>query len=144
MEEREILVTKFGVQRLENFLEFLLHFLSNHMECHYKNISYFLQQYCRTEPSTGSLMTIFYKGRVCVCDVTELQARAIIWLARRGMEEKVKIPGVDLSSPSPSPSPLPYLLSQLCVSPGVPLKRSLQRFLQKRKDRIKSISPYNH
>ncbi|CAK9167854.1 unnamed protein product [Ilex paraguariensis] len=83
-------------------------------------------------------LTIFYDGRVSVCDVTELQARAIILLASREMEEKSKT----LSGSSDPPSPL--LQSQLSSPTGLPLKRSLQRFLQKRKHRIQATSPYNH
>ncbi|KAG6594460.1 Protein TIFY 5A, partial [Cucurbita argyrosperma subsp. sororia] len=82
-------------------------------------------------------LTIFYNGRICVCDVTELQARAILKLATREMEEK------DLNEPT-SPmlqqSPVP----RTPTTPGLSMKRSLQRFLQKRKHRVQATSPYNH
>lgn len=63
-----------------------------------------------------------------------IQARAIIRIARKEMEEKSKTP----SSFSEPPSPL--LPSQA----GVSMKKSLQRFLQKRKSRIQATSPYHH
>lgn len=63
-----------------------------------------------------------------------IQARAIIHLASREMEEKTK------TSSSFSEPQSPLLQSQT----GVSMKKSLQRFLQKRKNRIQAISPYHH
>uniref|UniRef100_A0A2N9GT39 Protein TIFY n=1 Tax=Fagus sylvatica TaxID=28930 RepID=A0A2N9GT39_FAGSY len=84
-------------------------------------------------------LTIFYNGKICVYDVTEFQARTILLLATREMEERLKTPtGLEPSSPS--------LQSPLC-SPNTTdlfMKSSLQRFLQKRKLRIQATSPYNH
>ncbi|XP_062012723.1 protein TIFY 5A-like [Rosa rugosa] len=89
-------------------------------------------------------LTIFYDGMMCVSDVTKLQARSILFLANKEMEERFK------TSPSPSPSPCastsepssPSLQSPIC-SPS--MKKSLQTFLQKRKYRIQATShPYNH
>ncbi|CAK7340367.1 unnamed protein product [Dovyalis caffra] len=80
-------------------------------------------------------ITIFYNGRISVCDVTEFQARAIIWLASREMEERIKSAR---SNQAPKP-----LHSQLYGPPGLSLKRSLQMFLQKRKKRAEAISPYS-
>uniref|UniRef100_A0A5B7AIU0 Protein TIFY n=1 Tax=Davidia involucrata TaxID=16924 RepID=A0A5B7AIU0_DAVIN len=85
------------------------------------------------EKQSQQQLTIFYKGRVSVCDVTEIQARAIIMHASREMEEKMKTP----------PSS-PLLQSQLYSPIGLSMKRSLQQFLQKRKHRIQATSPYNH
>ncbi|OUZ99369.1 Tify [Macleaya cordata] len=84
-------------------------------------------------------LTIFFDGRICVCDVTELQARAILSLARREMDERMKTPrSLDPASP--------VLQSQLhSPNNGISMKRSLQRFLQKRKNRIQATShPYNN
>ncbi|XP_061373844.1 protein TIFY 5A-like [Gastrolobium bilobum] len=79
-------------------------------------------------------LTIFYDGKICVCDVTELQARYILMHANKEMEQRMKTPtGSEPSSPN-------------LYSPGTGLsmKRSLQRFLQKRKNRIQEASPYHH
>ncbi|XP_009602642.1 protein TIFY 5A [Nicotiana tabacum] len=79
-------------------------------------------------------LTIFYNGKVVVSDATELQAKAIIYLASREMEENTKT-----SSPiSEASSPL------LQTQTGLSMKRSLQGFLQKRKNRIQATSPYHH
>ncbi|XP_008787820.2 protein TIFY 5A [Phoenix dactylifera] len=101
-------------------------------------------------------ITIFYNGRICVCDVTEFQARAIISMAKREMDDRMKKNQLHhqqqhqhqqnnhnkSSPPQPpvfSPQALPQTLDQ-----GLSMKRSLQRFLQKRKMRINAASPYNY
>ncbi|XP_073137713.1 protein TIFY 5A-like [Henckelia pumila] len=68
-------------------------------------------------------LSIFYNGRVATCDVTELQARAIILLAKRQMLDQKMALGATGTA-------------------GLSMKRSLQRFLQKRKTRAQSASPY--
>ncbi|KDP37988.1 hypothetical protein JCGZ_04631 [Jatropha curcas] len=83
-------------------------------------------------------LTIFYNGNICVCDVTELQARNILMLASREMDDKIR-------SASGSPEPTSPTLSSPVYSPnnGLSMKRSLQRFLQKRNHRIQATYPYN-
>ncbi|KAF5736338.1 putative Jasmonate-zim-domain protein 8 [Tripterygium wilfordii] len=81
-------------------------------------------------------LTILYNGRVCVSDVTELQARAILSLAAREVEETRKTPTSSSTVPVSSSSQLSTTPSNLSMN------RSLQRFLQKRKNRIQSKSPY--
>ncbi|KAL8045622.1 hypothetical protein ABFX02_08G126600 [Erythranthe guttata] len=83
-------------------------------------------------------LTIFYNGRVAVCDATELQARAIIWVASHAVVED-KTNGSPGSDPVSSP-----LLSPSMYSPSsvVSMKRSLKMFLQKRKTRSQATSPY--
>ncbi|CAI9782159.1 unnamed protein product [Fraxinus pennsylvanica] len=81
-------------------------------------------------------LTIFYNGNVAVCNVTELQARVMILLARREMEERTRewSPGSDPCSPllqSPLHSPTSFCM-----------RRSLQRFLNKRKSRVQAM-PYH-
>ncbi|XP_049372601.1 protein JAZ13 [Solanum verrucosum] len=77
------------------------------------------------ENKKSQQLTKFYNGKFVDSDVTQLQicAKAIIYLASRGMEEKTN----KMSEPS-SPSLQPQT--------GLFMKRSLRRFLQKRKNRI--------
>ncbi|KAI4295466.1 hypothetical protein L6164_035511 [Bauhinia variegata] len=81
-------------------------------------------------------LTIFYDGKICVCDVTEFQARAILMLANKE-SELVLTPTAEASSPT-SQHPL------YSPTTGLSMKRSLQRFLQKRKNRLQEGSPYHH
>ncbi|XP_058767850.1 protein TIFY 5A-like [Vicia villosa] len=86
-------------------------------------------------------LTIFYDGKMCVIDVTEFQAKSVLTMANKKVEEIVKTPtGSEPSTPTTVESP-----HQL-YSPGhaLSMKMSLQRFLQKRKNRIQQASPYNH
>ncbi|XP_071715365.1 protein TIFY 5A-like [Rutidosis leptorrhynchoides] len=85
-------------------------------------------------------LTIFYDGKIRVCDVMELQARSIIKLASEEMEEKQRKTSCSTTSLQPLS---PLILASPCPSPsGLLMKRSLQRFLQKRKHRIQATSPY--
>ncbi|XP_004244920.1 protein TIFY 5A-like [Solanum lycopersicum] len=79
------------------------------------------------ENKQSQQLTIFYHGKFVVSDATELQAKAIIYLASRGMEMKTN----KMSEPS---SPL--------LQPQT-VKKSLQGFLQKRKKRVQATSPYH-
>ncbi|XP_027339364.1 protein TIFY 5A-like [Abrus precatorius] len=84
-------------------------------------------------------LTIFYDGKICVADVTELQAKSILMLANKRMEERVKTP----TGSAPSSPTIRHSHNQL-NSPGLSMRRSLQRFLQKRRHRTQEASPYNH
>ncbi|KAK8551402.1 hypothetical protein V6N12_040045 [Hibiscus sabdariffa] len=74
-------------------------------------------------------LTIFYNGRLCVCDVTELHARAILKLASRERDETIKTSTASSTLKPPA---------------NISMKRSLQQFLQKRKTRIQATSPYHY
>ena len=86
-------------------------------------------------------LTIFYDGKMCVTDVTELQAKSILMLANRmKVLEKVTTPiGSEPSTPTIVQSPHQLYSPGPCLS----MKRSLQRFLQKRKNRVQEASPYH-
>ncbi|URE16601.1 TIFY 5A-like [Musa troglodytarum] len=121
---------------------------------------------CRVEEASGSSrseyqqqqqLTICYNGRICVCDVTEIEAEAIIAMARqetddqtrkKRREQQPKESSTTSSSSSPPPPPRqlmsPRFLQQLHVDPELSRKRSLQQFLQKRKSRMNAVSPYRH
>ncbi|KAK8952095.1 Protein TIFY 5A [Platanthera zijinensis] len=80
-------------------------------------------------------ITIFYGGRVCVCDATEIQARAIISMARREMEEtagKRRAQSFTLRGEAATQRRRDLQL----LNPRLSMKKSLQRFLQKRKSRV--------
>ncbi|XP_031130107.1 protein TIFY 5A-like [Ipomoea triloba] len=81
-------------------------------------------------------LTIFYDGKIVSCDVTEIQARAIILLAS---QERTKKTTRTVSSEPSSP----LLQKQLYSPTALSMKRSLQRFLQKRKNRVEATSPYH-
>ncbi|XP_074587325.1 protein TIFY 5A [Curcuma longa] len=91
-------------------------------------------------------ITIFYNGQICIRNVTELQARAIICMATSEMDdqlakEKESSPSQLLHHRASVRPPL-SVEQQLLMNPKLPMKRSLQRFLQKRKSRSLAISPY--
>ncbi|XP_058775864.1 protein TIFY 5A-like [Vicia villosa] len=92
------------------------------------------------QPQQHRPLTIVYDGKVCVSDATENQARSILMLANKEMEERVRTPTGSFSEPSS-----PAIFTSNLYSPGTSLsmKKSLQRFLQKRKNRIQEASPYH-
>ncbi|KAF7851169.1 hypothetical protein BT93_L4394 [Corymbia citriodora subsp. variegata] len=96
----------------------------------------------RQEEQQQQQQQLTYNGHVCVCNVTELQARAILVLASREMQERMKATPTVTSWPnSPSlRSPPADLYSP--TGTGLSMKRSLQQFLQKRKLRFRATSPY--
>nr|GMC84974.1 protein TIFY 5A-like [Ipomoea batatas] len=79
-------------------------------------------------------ITILYNSKTGFSDdASELQILGILWLARREVEEKdnIKRSNLRLSSPHHYHSPP-------TPAAGSSLKKSLQRFLQKRRDRIRA------
>ncbi|URE37654.1 tify domain [Musa troglodytarum] len=86
-------------------------------------------------------MTIFYQGRVCVCDATEMQARAIISMAKREMEDTVTTKQQRQSKEEEEEESSSRAVALQVLDPGLSMKRSLQRFLQKRKARVSDATP---
>ncbi|RRT57859.1 hypothetical protein B296_00031359 [Ensete ventricosum] len=80
-------------------------------------------------------ITIFYDGRICSCEVTEMEARNIISMAEREMDDQMR-----------KKNQQPSLLSPQQKTDGAELStiRSLQQFLQNRKSRLSAIPPYNY
>ncbi|CAL9204818.1 protein TIFY 5A-like [Musa acuminata AAA Group] len=80
-------------------------------------------------------ITIFYDGRICTCQVTEMEARNIISMAEREMDDQMRKKNEQSSLLSPQQKPDSAELSMI---------RSLQQFLQNRKSRQSALPPYNH
>ncbi|XP_074591127.1 protein TIFY 5A-like [Curcuma longa] len=93
-------------------------------------------------------ITIFYNGTICICDVTEIQARAIISMAKKEMEVDINNNDNDnksntlkcLQVPSGSNTTgssmaMVTVVPSLLLNQSPSMKRSLQQFLHKRKTR---------
>lgn len=81
---------------------------------------------------------VFYNGTLSFCDLTELQARAILWVGSRERSSNGRWRNPEWLS----------LQMPKCGNGngngGFSIKKSLQRFLQRRKTRrIRSMSPYH-
>ncbi|XP_038883556.1 uncharacterized protein LOC120074210 [Benincasa hispida] len=78
---------------------------------------------------------VFYNGTLSFCDLTELQARAILWV------------GSQVRSSNARSNPEWWSLQMPRNGNGnaaFSIKKSLQRFLQRRKTRrMRSMSPYH-
>ncbi|KAI0527107.1 hypothetical protein KFK09_002705 [Dendrobium nobile] len=90
-------------------------------------------------------ITIFYDGQVSVCTITDFQAKAIMEMAKNEMNRSMganKNGKQEEEKESSLPGGATTVESQL-LNPGLSMKRSLQRFLQKRKTRMADLScPY--
>ncbi|CAN6985749.1 unnamed protein product, partial [Brassica oleracea var. botrytis] len=83
-------------------------------------------------------ITIFYSGKMCVSlNVTHLQAKSIISIASREMEERSSSNGSDPRNK------LTRLHHHQLPNPKASMERSLQSFLHKRRIRIQAASPYH-
>ncbi|CAL0323067.1 unnamed protein product [Lupinus luteus] len=105
--------------------------------------SYSLPHNSTNEPlniSKQLLHAILHK-RSHTLDITELQARMIIWLAKQEMEE-IKNGGTRTNNPMPLFSlQLHALLMHL--PQGISIKRSIGSFLEKRKKRCQTHNETN-
>ncbi|GJN24523.1 hypothetical protein PR202_gb12267 [Eleusine coracana subsp. coracana] len=96
------------------------------------------------EAAARRSMTIFYDGRMCAVDVTEIQAREIISMAnqeilavqRQHQEDRHVQDRGSTSSSGGQGYPRPGLATTMATGlAGLSMKRSLQQFLQKREAR---------
>ncbi|KAL6201197.1 hypothetical protein ACLB2K_024912 [Fragaria x ananassa] len=107
------------------------------------------QQSCQDLQQQQQL-TIFYNGVMCTCDVTELQARAILCVANNELGKIVVktsttsslIPSGSYELSSPSAHYSPPCTSRVAAG-GLSIKKSLRKFLQKRKHRSQATHPYH-
>lgn len=84
-------------------------------------------------------LTIFYNGTVAVFDVSQHQAENILKLAQEGGSKAVE--AID-SKLVVSPTDQQQLLGRLNGDLPIARKKSLLRFLEKRKERLTLASPY--
>ncbi|GMJ13107.1 JASMONATE-ASSOCIATED 1, TIFY DOMAIN PROTEIN 9, jasmonate-zim-domain protein 10 [Hibiscus trionum] len=94
---------------------------------------------CENGPETAPL-TIFYNGTVTVFNVTRDKAESILKLAVEGVSKNVE--SIDSKVATPSSDQQQQLLETLDGDLPIARRKSLQRFLEKRKERLTCASPY--
>ncbi|XP_031474321.1 protein TIFY 9-like isoform X1 [Nymphaea colorata] len=97
-------------------------------------------------PGTAPL-TIFYNGTVSVFNVPSDMAEKLIKLAANGKSTPAEPPAVPARSTPPGSAPAAQAdvgntLNKLSQDLPIARRKSLQRFLEKRKDRLSSTLPY--
>lgn len=91
-------------------------------------------------PNETAPMTIFYNGTVSVFDVSRDQAESILKLAVEGSYKPI----VESADPKLAVSSIDQqqLLESLEGDLPIARRKSLKRFLEKRKERLTSVAPY--
>lgn len=84
-------------------------------------------------------LTIFYNGAVSIFNVSPDKVESILKLAVEGIAKNVESTDSKAANPSCEQR---QLLETLNGDLPIARRKSLQRFLEKRKDRLTSVSPY--
>ncbi|KAI3423121.1 Tify domain-containing protein [Psidium guajava] len=88
-------------------------------------------------------MTIFYNGKMTVIDVPRITAENILKLAKEECSKSPESEKPAAAMPLPPPSHQHHWLESLHIYLPMARRKSLQRFLEKRKERLTSASPYH-